>query len=275
MFYNTEVSPHSKTFEKRDLQQVEFILQTYSQTGRIMLNPLVPQHLIESKSYPTEFDAQVPSINLGNDFRPVSPSSQLFWTHERRLFFKSIWLKNFENSPKTVLTIKALLFLQQYRPDISDVNFLTHLKFIQYLADAYDLEGDRHHALNHLKRLKSVNIDHIKLDIKTKLLNYIESRGTIEGTQFFPNRSSSIFRDAQVTEFRINLALRLINKIQALNHSSLIQEKIQETKQWSEEKYPCTFFKSHFSQCMDECLQLISQQDESFSSYQSPSPHAP
>lgn len=263
---------YSNSFEASDLQKVAFLLQTYSQTGCIILNPCLPKQLIYAQSYPTQFDPLIFSINLGNDFRPACPASQAYWTDDKKAMFRGIWSKNLANSPNTVFTIKALLFLQQYRSDISDVAFLTDLNFIKLLSDAYELKATPQDALNYLKQLKSINVEHTKLEIKTKLLRYIASRGIIEGDYFLPSRSSSIFRDPQVTEFRINLAVRLINKIETLNQIFMIQKKVLETKNWSEEKYPCRFFKSNFSQCMDECLQLISQNDASIITNPNPAP---
>ena len=110
--------------------------------------------------------------------------------------------------------------------------------------------------------LKSVNIDYVKSEIKKKLLRYIESRGAIEGNQFIPNRASYLFREPQVTEYKINLALRLIHKIEGENQMSVIKTRVIETKNFSEARFPCKFFKSHLTKCMDECLELIRTNDE-------------
>lgn len=272
MFCHPRVRSYSNPNEKRDRENATFILQTYSQTGRIFLIPNLSKEFIDFKAYPTRFDERLPSLNLGNNFRPACLASQSYWTAQNQSSIKNLWRENLPHWLQTIYTIKTLLFLQLYRPDISDVTFLMDLQYVQFIADAYDLEGDLNGALKLLQQLKSVNIEHIKLEIKTKLLTYIESRGMIEGSQFLPNPSSSFFRNPKATEFRISLALGLIKNIEDKNRISEIQQQISEAKDYSEETFPCRFFKSNLSQCMDECLQLISQNDASIHTSPNPSP---
>jgi hypothetical protein len=273
MFCNPRVRSNSNPNEKRDRENATFILQTYCQTGRIILIPNLSKEFIDFKAYPTRFDERLPSLNLGNNFRPACSASLSYWTAQNKSSIKNLWRENLPHWLQTIYTIKTLLFLQLYRPDISDVTFLMDLQYVQFIADAYDLEGDLNGALKLLQQLKSVNIEHIKLEIKTKLLTYIESRGMIEGTQFVPNRSSSIFRDAEITKFRVHLALGLIKNIKDKNKISEVEQQISEAKDYSEEQFPCRFFKkSNFSQCMDACLQLISQNNELIHTSPNPSP---
>lgn len=273
MLCNTLFRSYSNPIQDRDRENSEFILQTYCQTGRIILIPNLSKDFINSKSYPNQFDESLPSINLGNHFRLACAASQSYWTAINQSLIKEIWRQHFSHRLYTIYTIKTLLFLQFYRPDISDVTFLMDLQYVQFIANAYDLEGDTHGALKLLNQLKSVNIEHVKLEIESKLLTYIESRGMIEGTQFVPNRSSSIFRDAEITKFRVNLALGLIKNIKDKNKISEVEQQISEAKDYSEEQFPCRFFnKSNFSQCMDACLQLISQNNELIHTSPNPSP---
>ena len=58
------------------------------------------------------------------------------------------------------------------------------------------------------------------------MLRYIESRGAIEGNQFIPNRALYLFREPQMNEYKINLALRLVNKTEGGgNQMSVIKNK--------------------------------------------------
>lgn len=147
------------------------------------------------------------------------------------------------NSPQTVNTLKALLFIKNNRPDLYDVNFLKkHPPFITSLAQAYDAQKrydlqrlpeskmpqSLQDGLELLKQQRPINVDNIKKSCINELKKYIESRGSINMKgEFEPSLLTRIFRDTQLTSRKVAAAKNLIEDMRGMSELREIESAVK------------------------------------------------
>ena len=144
------VCPFIEGTQASDDEICQKLIEIYNHTGRIIVDASSPKNFIKTPS------GEIVCVDIGmavqlekrDDIaliglrRKPSFSSLDTWHHmidSYSNYFADIGIQTF--TPKTVTIIKALLFIKDKRPDISDVNFLSsNPSTVSALAQAYDME---------------------------------------------------------------------------------------------------------------------------------------
>lgn len=146
------VCPYVEGVQATDEEISQKLLDIYNQTGRIIVDATAKNNFIRTPS------GEIVCIDIGMAVQLESRNDAQLIGLKRRSSFSSLdtwnamqnkyvdWFQNTEHhhivTPKTIQTIKALLFIKQHRPDITNVNFLTtDLWALPVLAYAFDLEN--------------------------------------------------------------------------------------------------------------------------------------
>ncbi len=136
----------------------------------------------------------------------------------------------------TVNTIKALLFIRKYRPDIDNANFLKENDFalVDVLSQAYDAQ----YFEDNTKKKKTI-IDKAKIlltetvppdlnQLKSRcievLQEYIDSRVKTEESKVKVDYMSYFFRDSEQIKLKITLTKELIGKISEAETMKTIED---------------------------------------------------
>lgn len=227
------------------------LIDIYNRTGRV----IVDAHYENFRKTP---DNQVVCIDIGmavqlerqEDQRMhdmlFSPKSELAYHRRLSIVSNRAWndLKTDYNdyfasekhdSPKTIATTKALLFIKQHRPDILDVSFLkTEPKTVAELAKSWDLSEDHTKvtpkALSILRTKQPLTLQAIKNSCKQELQRYIDSRGSIDADgNFTPSVRTMIFRDTAETKKKIADIMQLIRTLDEADSLLGISQQIRHT----------------------------------------------
>ncbi|MCR9192199.1 MAG: hypothetical protein NXI01_06010 [Gammaproteobacteria bacterium] len=192
--------PYIKGKQATDTEMQGELLAIFNRTGRIIVDAIAPKNFIKTRSgqivcidvgLAMELEQREQVCLLGLTRKPSFTSLDV-WHNDFREQYS--WLNRHQpNFPASITTIKALLFIKEYRPDITNVDFLkTSPQKISLLAQAYD-DGDRRpirlgKALELLEEAQSSDLEHTKQHCRTIFLEYLRTQGTInEQEQFIPH----------------------------------------------------------------------------------------
>ncbi|MDF1678385.1 MAG: hypothetical protein P1U32_06810 [Legionellaceae bacterium] len=256
------VCPFVKGDQASDKEMSQALLDIFNRTGRIIVDATAPENFIRRVPGGEVFCIDIGMalqmqkaeevVLSGGRTRAKSGVSLDAW-NELCADYKPFLKKCSGKYPETVATVKALLFIQQVRPDIFDVSFLaSNNDLVERLAEAYDLpilerlRGECQSTLNDLQeaiedivpeegavkedamhtesRLKdaketllqkrSINLDNIKESCKVELERYINDRGSMNvGKGFTPSIYSRIFRNQVRLEKQVELCQSLIKTL--------------------------------------------------------------
>lgn len=226
----------------QDHEIMPALLDIFKRTGRIIVDATSPKNFI------TTHDAQVICVDIGmaleleqreqnslftaQRMRRMSITSLFEWSR-KRTDYTTFFAKSSRFYPQTIDTIKALLFIKINRPDIYDADFLQDSpRLLAKLAAAYDAQlfeqaqdskkptQDQSSAniatsLETLLEIRATTLKNMKDSCLNELRRYIHSRGSLNAhDEFQPSLITRLFRNTELTEYKISDAVRLIKTIQ-------------------------------------------------------------
>lgn len=162
-------------------------------------------------------------------------------------------------SPQTAAITKALLFIRSFRPDIHNVDFLKENNtYITQLAEAYENNKDEAYdkGIELLKAKQPVSLSSIKKSCENALMNYIQSRGSLNEKNIF--RASTItkyFKNVLLTGQKVAKAQEIIKTI---NNAKSLTEIAAILESNSKDSLLTKGFNSKFGACLGLC-KMISQ----------------
>ncbi|MDR3502441.1 MAG: hypothetical protein P4L79_07645 [Legionella sp.] len=262
------VCPYVHGREASDLEIMLGLLDIFKRTGRIVVDATSTKNFIVTDdgtlvcvdiAMAIQLEQREEAYLSNSKAKRVSNDSIMTWD-DKYLAYGPFFSKHHEYAPKTINTIKALLFIRIYRPDIYDAGFLKEdPKLTKKLATAYDIHirenkevfGQQQRmpsstriaeALDILLNLRALTLENIKDSCINELHRYINSRGSLDVKQEFQSsRLTRLFRDPVLTVRKANDALRLIN---ALKQTDSLKQLQMLLRVIPEEKI---LFSSHFS----------------------------
>lgn len=220
--------PYIKGKQATDSEMQEELLSIFNRTGRIIVDAIAPNNFLKTRK------GQIICIDVGFAMEMEHREHVCLLGLTRKPSFTSLdtWYDTFQGQhrwlnrhqpdfPESITTIKALLFIKEYRPDITNVDFLkTSPKKIKLLAKAYD-DGDTRpirmgKALDYLEQAHSSDLEHTKQHCRAIFLEYLGTQGTInEHEQFIPHpHSQSTFTQRESVEDAMTL-MKTINAAQS------------------------------------------------------------
>ena len=144
------VCPYVEGVQASDAEISQKLIDIYNKTGRIIVDATAKNNFLKTPS------GNIVCIDIGMAVKLESRDESKLHGLKRQSSFASLeawdkmvdayseWFstepKNIQ-SPQTIQTIKALLFIKQHRPDLSNIQFLQHGgQELSILAQAFDLE---------------------------------------------------------------------------------------------------------------------------------------
>lgn len=283
---NGWVSPYIAGRQADDEEIQQSLIHIFHTTGRIVVDAPVFKNFITTPEGHTvcvdigfalqlQKNDEAPSATL---VRVKSEDSLRTWERlEKR--FTHFFNKSVIKYPISTETIKALLFINKNRPDITNVDFLIKDPSVRrHCATAYSrslsfpsqesIIGSQ--ALELLQSVRPIHLPKIKEECLYQLDHYIESRGEINtDARFIPNCTSKLFRSAPLT-------LVKVDKVKALKQSLLKANTFDEMQTHlndiiNDETAVKSKFNSHLKQHIKRCLNLVEKgKKETFSSEEPP-----
>lgn len=219
---------------------VTALIDIYNRSGRVIVDAGVPGNFVTTEP------SKAVCIDIGMALLLEKKETECLNTYARRpsITSNTAWesvhdemnnkILNTKNPllPQTVQMTKVLLFIRTFRPDITNVDFLTKTEnqaIIKKLAEAYDSKSVEDHteATNLLNEIRPVNLITMKEACTKKLLDYIQSRGTLEeGKKFRASWITKNFRNKLLTLLKVDAAQLLIKKINTAQSVDEIQKAI-------------------------------------------------
>jgi hypothetical protein len=262
------------------------LIDIFNSSGRVIVDAPAPKNFIKSKD-------QVVCVDIGlalqldkleecptAPLRRASVTSLTAWRDEAAGVEKkfNIWSKS---NPKSVQTIKALLYIKEMRPDIHDVTFLKgNDSLIKLLANAYNerkklpavRENRQFKIANEVIRLaehssaaeaksallveRAVNLVNIRESCIKELENYINSRGAINYAGIFePSLTTRMFRNTTLTAAKVAVARQLMTQLKDSSSFEEMQRLIK-TAQGSE-RATISFFSSGMASTLQAGLRIV------------------
>lgn len=261
--------PYVRGIQASDAEIQETLLKIYTNTGRIVVDAPAEKNFLTTFYGKTICVDVAMALRLNMNFhRRQSLTSHEAW-QSLSTKYPDFWQQNQQVFPKTVQCIKALLCIQNWRQDIIDVMFLnSYPQLIVKLSDAYDLAYSQSTAYQELAQVKPRHFDTQKIKIVAKLDEYILSRGSYQGDNFLPSLPTRLFRNQALTEVRTNHARVLQEKISNSHDIGELYEYLNASQHLHQSLAELSLFKSHFQQCLEDCLEEASfiEQQPSFGS---------
>lgn len=199
------VCPFVRGVQANDEEMRKGLLDIFNRSGRIITDAPAPNNFKKTR------DGKIVCIDFGHALEMEKRESAGLVGLTRKPSFTSLeawediyavstgqqWLTNAQNSfPKTIKTIKALLFIKQHRPDISRVDFLKKSpQTITELAKAYDSKkkSTRRSAVELLNEKCSPDLENTKKRCRNIFLEYLARNGTMDAHErFIPNDPETV-----------------------------------------------------------------------------------
>ena len=254
------------------------VIDIFNKTGRIVVDAYEPKYFVTTP----ENAVVCVAINrvLEMDLRAESDSdisdgeSPIYWDSDKTSYDLK-FQQNKDKFPKTVETIKALLFIQSKRPDVNNASFLNiETGLTGVFAGAYDGIAQKQ-ALDILSAQRPKNIANIKESCIKELQNYINLRGSIINTKgdFEPSWRTIHFRDEMLTAKKVGAAWKLIASIGDAVSFEEIEELINPYQ--NDPELIKSSLSSGLKATLDKCMQIavaasINPDSESFDESISP-----
>lgn len=268
------------------------LIDIFNRTGRIVVDAISPNNFLKTpkgeiicidigmalqlESLTERYSVSKVSSKLRRNKSLISLDSWAVMYGEYMDYFDK-WLPHY---PLAVNTVKALLFIQKYYPDITDVNFLRdNARLVQTLSEAYseaeknsqrkapmgdvskaDVSSGEGEDLKEggLPLSDELSLEEVKTHCDEVLKAYIESRGDIKDKQFTPLWGTSFFRDADLTQRKVLKAQNLREDIAKAKSISEIQFLIQVAQ--SHRSLMVGRFETGLKSCLADCLNYIAPQ---------------
>ena len=199
------ICPYIEGRQATDQETRDELLNIFNRTGRIITDATAPNNFLRARNgqiicidigHALEMEKRETAALVGLTRKPSLTSLEAWSEHYDHQSGRS-WINNAQLAfPKAINAIKALLFIKNHRPDITNVSFLQKSsKTIQLLAQAYDsgAEPFLSQALNLLIEKRNPDLENTKQKCRGFFLEYLLSRGTIDKhEQFIPHSPHSI-----------------------------------------------------------------------------------
>ena len=247
------IAPYIEGESATDSQIARELLHIYQNTGRVVVDAPSEKNFISQENGETLCVDVGMALKLG---RSPSVCSIEAWRIEQHKY-SPYWDIHQPIVPETIDTIKALLWIQNHRPDIIDVMFLKHMpQLIKKIANAYDIIIYQTEVFNELIRHKPLHFDQVKQQIRHHLMDYISSRGSCEHGQFVPNRVSQWLRNTELTKLKVYHVFQLIDGIKKANTIEDLNTHLERVRHLPCNHQHSLFSKSKLDNCLDQCLNL-------------------
>lgn len=281
------VCPYIEGEQASDAEISLGLLDIYNKTGRIVVDATAPKNFLKTP------EGDIVCIDIGMALRvensdPQSSPQRLMDQHsiiseEAWNKYKGAYVNFFQGQkfayPQATNTVKALLYIQEHRPDIVDVSFLKERPDdLVQLAKAFDeqkeselfarrlgenahlmigyAKGEREKANSLLHAEKSPNLDSVKESCIKELERYINSRGSIHEGKFSPSFTTKIFRDADLTVYKVAAMQNLIKDIKSAGSLESIREMVEGAYKSDPKLSQKTFFSSGLERSMAKCISI-------------------
>lgn len=189
--------PYIEGRQATDEETRNELLNIFNRTGRIITDATAPNNFLRARNgqiicidigHALDMEKREAAALVGLTRKPSLTSLEAFSEHYDNKNGRD-WINKAQLScPKTIQTIKALLFIKNHRPDITNVSFLQKSpKTIQLLAQAYDSGADPFlsQALNLLIEKRNPDLENTKQKCRGFFLEYLLTRGTIDKHERF------------------------------------------------------------------------------------------
>lgn len=232
------ICPYIEGRQASDNEMSHALIDIYSKTGRIIVDATATNNFI------TTAKGEVVCVDIGmalklhedQNFSDTASISEDIWQDFSRPY-DEFFSENKKWNPQATNTVKALLFLNKMRPDITDASFLKFNTMILIeLANAYDnistgtAKQNLDKVLKDLEDQKPQTFDSIKQSCMLELQRYIDSRGTVNTSgQFSPSLTTLLFRDTALTSQKVALIKDLQAKIENATNLNEINQAISST----------------------------------------------
>lgn len=268
------ISPYIEGQQASDHEIAQIVIDIFNKTGRIVTDATAPRNIIRTDAgkiicvdigMALELEKRESVVLKDGRKRRNSIVSLDSWKKNRTEYF-SFFTECTGKYPKSVNTIKALLFIKMLRPDIFVADFILEKKAIcdrlanaydrhidptwaseldatlvwldsltgcDQIEDAIDIDADPLNESLSLKEgektLSSIdpNLASIKERCIIELKKYISSRGSFNSKlEFVPTWTSSIFRNVNLSRNKATAVLDLMAKIDKATDQNQIHELI-------------------------------------------------
>lgn len=243
------ICPYIKGRQSTDDEIKQKLIEIFNQTGRIVTDA------VSAKNFITMDTRKVVCVDVGLAltlekcesrsqpfYRQRSQTSLRAW-QALEADFQPFYKKGKTNYPDTVALLKALIFIQNNRPDIKDVTFLQDSELVKLLAKAYKVQYTTNlkntswpeatpdlvaFAQQRLLETRPKALADLQHYCQTHLDNYLSlpknlAPPTSPTATFFKPASVQI-RQVDILKTNINLAFSIIRV------ESLLQSKLKEFK---------------------------------------------
>lgn len=294
-----------------DLEISNELIAIFNRTGRIIVDASGFRNFLRTPEgkivcvdmgMALQMEPREPEFVKKKD-RRKSITSQQAWRLLSKAFTQDFFKESHDYTPQTIDTIKALLFIKLYRPDIDTVDFLKqNTELLTLLATCYDKENptvglkelNRYvptHAptphkpapsnwqqaifdrLCYILNYQPDDLENIKNICKGILANYMSSRGYINYQfRFFPSTMTVLFRDQNITKQKALIVDKLFWEIKKASSVEEIEYHIQNARA-SNQPFETTCRTSGLSMTLSQCNFIITASklvDPSLDFHQSP-----
>lgn len=265
------------------------LLDIFKRTGRIVVDATSTNNFIVTNdgtlvcvdiAMAIQLEQREEAYLSNSKAKRVSSDSIMTWD-DKYLAYGPFFSNHRTEKPKAISTIKALLFIRIYRPDIYDADFLKDDPTLRKnLAAAYDIHirenkevfGPQQRmpssiriaeALDDLLSIRAVTLENIKDSCINELHRYINSRGSLDINQEFQSSwVTRLFRDPVLTLRKTNDALRLINVLKQTDSLKKLQNLLAvipgETSLFSSR------FSSGYESSVSKCREIAATAEEHY-----------
>jgi hypothetical protein len=256
------VCPFVEGRQATDIEMAKGLIEIFNNTGRIITDATA------RKNFVTTPEGVTVCIDIGmalqldrkieNDSRASIVSSDS-WGNLKELF-QPFFESGKKSAPKTINTIKALLFLKTNRPDIINADFLLEDSTLSMnLANAYDAQASLENSpliKEALDDIRLPTLDKTKESCIEQIDRYIKSRGSLDiKDNFKPSWKTALFRNKLTTIKKVNLMKQLKSDIKNLDSSEEIQTKIKAVLK-ENPKVP-SLYKSGVEASLNQCMKCV------------------
>ncbi len=205
------ICPYIEGRQANDLEMRDELLAIFNRTGRVITDVSASRNFLRTRDGHTvcidiglalEGEAREMAGLVGLSRKPSLTSLEV-WDDLASQSGRGPWLDAQQTTfPKAIRTTKALLFIKEQRPDITNVDFLKKSpKTTKLLANAYD-KGQGpvfDQALASLSKKRSPDLALSKQRCRDIFLEYIHKKGTINQYDQFVPKSPENLSDIHIS----------------------------------------------------------------------------
>lgn len=279
------VCPFIKGTQSTDSEIAQALIDIYNRTGRIIVDA------VSTNNFLTTSDGKVVCIDIGMALQIEAKEEKYFLQPGRRASTASITLwqnmlsdygiyfeKNYDRFPQAIDTIRALVFIKTYRPDISNVDFLsTDENAVPILSAGGTIPGAHYMAIDLLDQISEKIEEKISNDQsvckgkdflgKRIPLTFLQIRKSCAGkiNNYISSRSDhplnfiSTFRDKSLLSWKLNEAAKIIDLLESaatIDELKLIIEIARNDGQLTKSHWT-----SGFAAALEQCADILERAD--------------